>query len=263
MITLGFSPCPNDTFIFDALVHHKINTEGLQFQFWMEDVETLNRLALTRVPDMIKVSYHAFLKISDDYEILKSGSAMGFGSGPLLISRKDHSAADLQNLVVAVPGEHTTAHLLLNFAAPKVKQKIFMVFHEIEEAVLTGRANAGVIIHENRFTYEQKGLKKILDLGVYWEKQTASPIPLGGIAVRRSLGNEMITRLGKLMKMSVLFARKYPEEVMGFVRSHAQEMDEEVMKKHISLYVNDFTVDMGPVGELAIATLLKHFKGTV
>jgi 1,4-dihydroxy-6-naphthoate synthase len=259
MITLGFSPCPNDTFIFDALVHHKVDTEGLTFEPRMDDVETLNHLAMQDMLEMVKISYHAFLYLSDRYEMLNSGSAIGFGAGPLLISNKDYSIEDLPNLTVAVPGEYTTAHLLLKLAAPSVKKKKIMVFHEIEDALLSGVADAGVIIHENRFTYEQKGLKKILDLGEYWENLTHSPIPLGGIAVKKSLGTGCIAQLNRIMRRSVVYAQSNPDDVMGFVRGHAQEMDEAVMKKHIALYVNKYTTDFGAEGKMAVEHLFSFF----
>jgi 1,4-dihydroxy-6-naphthoate synthase len=260
MISLGFSPCPNDTFIFDALVHQKIDTEGLSFNYRMEDVETLNGLAMTDALDMVKISYHAFLYVADRYRMLDSGSAIGFGAGPLLISKKQYSLNDLPNLTVAIPGEYTTAHLLLKLAAPVVKSKKIMVFNEIEDAVLSGKADAGVIIHENRFTYEKKGLKKVLDLGEYWESLTHSPIPLGGIAVKKSLGSVLIGKLNSIMHRSVVFAIDHPDDAMGFVRCNAQEMEEEVMKKHIGLYVNSYTVDPGVEGKKAVKFLFDFFN---
>ena len=257
MITLGFSPCPNDTFIFDALVHQKIDTEGLSFETRMEDVETLNQSAMKDALDMVKVSYHAFLYLSDRYQMLDSGSALGFGVGPILISRKQYTLEDLPNLTIAIPGEYTTANLLLKLAFPAVKSKKFLIFHEIEDAIISGSVDAGVIIHENRFTYKKKGLRKILDLGEFWEKMTQSPIPLGGIAVKKSLGVDLITKLNRIMRRSVVYAKEHPEDAMNFVRCNAQEMDEEVMKKHIDLYVNQYTVELGAVGEKAVENLFK------
>ena len=260
MITLGFSPCPNDTFIFDALVHQKIDTEGLSFEFRMEDVETLNQLAMKDALDMVKVSYHAFLYLSDHYQMLDSGSALGFCAGPLLISRKKYTLEDLSNLTIAIPGEYTTAHFLLKLVAPIVKMKKVMMFHEIEDAIISGSVDAGVIIHENRFTYEKKGLIKILDLGEYWENLTQSPIPLGGIAVKKSLGIDQISQLNRLMRLSVIYAMEHPEDVMDFVRVNAQEMDDEVMKKHIELYVNQFTIQLGEEGNKAVENLFNFFR---
>jgi len=255
MINLAFSPCPNDTFIFDAIIHGRIDLEGLSFSSSLHDVETLNGMALRREPDMVKVSFFTWLLVKDDYVLLDSGSAMGFGTGPLLIGRKEYPLNEIRNLPVAIPGRNTTAHLLFCLALPGAANKQFMIFSEIEDAVLTGRADAGVIIHENRFTYRQKGLKKIIDLGQHWEKLTGSPVPLGGILVRKSLGEEMISRLGRIMHRSVEHALARPGDAMPFVREHAQEMDPAVMQKHIRLYVNNSTLSMGPGGRAALEVL--------
>jgi len=255
-ISLAFSPCPNDTFIFFALVHEKIDLEGLEFDFLMEDVETLNHMALKGEKEMIKVSYHAWLYIRENYSLLDAGSALGSGNGPLLISKHNYRLEDIPHLSVAIPGEYTTAHLLLNMAAPIVGEKQVMIFSGIEEAILDDRVDCGVIIHENRFTYESKGLKKILDLGEYWEKLTHSPIPLGGIVVKKSLGKEISAKLNRIMKRSVQYAFDHPEEAMPFVRQHAREMDQEVMKKHIQLYVNAYTLDLGDQGKAAVQKLV-------
>lgn len=254
-IGLAFSPCPNDTFIFDAMVHKKIDTEGLEFDFVMADVEELNRWALKGTRDMTKVSYHAYLFLAGHYVLLDAGSALGFGNGPVLISKNPFRLDDIEKLTIAIPGEYTTAHLLLKIAAPKAKLKKVMLFHEIEEAILAGKVDAGVIIHENRFTYERKGLHKIADLGEYWENMTHLPIPLGGIVARKSLGYETISKLNRIMRRSVEFALKNPGSVMDFVRQNAREMEEEVMRKHIHLYVNEFTIDLGTTGKNAIRKL--------
>ena len=259
-LTLAFSPCPNDTFIFDAMVHGKIDTEGLSFDFRMEDVETLNHLALEGKIDMIKVSYHAFLYLQEKYRLLDSGSALGRGNGPLLVSKKRYSVSDLTDLTVAIPGEYTTAHLLLKVMAPSVRNKKILVFHQIEDAILNGDVDAGVIIHENRFTYEKRGLQKIADLGEYWENTTGMPVPLGGIVARKDLGEEILSCLNRVMRRSVEFALGNPGKVMDFVRRNAQEMEEEVMKKHIALYVNDFTIDLGMEGKSAVEKLVTITK---
>lgn len=256
MISLAFSPCPNDTFIFAALVQRWIDLEGFSFDYEMADVEELNRWALEGKTDMIKVSFHAWLSLREHYELLKSGSALGYGNGPLLIARSRIPATRMTDMRVALPGEHTTAHLLFNLAYPQVTRKEFMVFSEIEQAVLSGTVDAGVIIHENRFTYQQKGLVKLIDLGEFWEEKSASPIPLGGIIARRELGEEVMASLNRIMRRSVDFAMKNPGEVMDFVRAYAQEMDDEVMRKHIHLYVNRFTLDLGEDGSRAIQTLI-------
>ncbi len=256
-IKLAFSPCPNDTFIFYAMVHGKIDTEGLNFDFRMDDVESLNRLALSGNIDMVKISYHAWIFVIKQYILLKSGSALGFGNGPLLIAKRAFPGEEMKRITVAIPGVYTTAHLLLRIAFPEIEDKRFMVFSEIEDAILEGQVDAGVIIHENRFTYEQKGLQKLMDLGANWESLTQSPIPLGGIAVKNTLPEEIIARLQRIMRRSVTYALENPSQVMPFVKCNAKEMDEEVMKKHIDLYVNDFTVDLGSTGKKAVSQLLQ------
>jgi 1,4-dihydroxy-6-naphthoate synthase len=260
MISLAFSPCPNDTFIFDAMVHQKIDTEGVEFDFRMTDVEELNQMALQDMTDMTKVSYHAWLYLRENYFLLDSGSAMGFGNGPLIIGKEHFPLDDLENMTIAVPGEFTTANLLLKIFLPKARNKKIMVFNEIEDAVLNGSADAGVIIHENRFTYQEKGLVKITDLGEQWEHLTKCPIPLGAIVVKRNLGTDMINRLNRIMKRSVIYAMANPYASISFVRENAQEMDEEIMRKHIQLYVNEFTADMGEQGKNAIKKLLEVTK---
>lgn len=263
-ISLAFSPCPNDTFVFYAMTHGKVDTEGLAFGYHMADVETLNHIALRGGAEMIKVSYHAWLYLGANYSLLDAGSALGFGNGPLLISKMEYTAEDVTGLTIAVPGEYTTAHLLLKLAFPKARKKRLMVFSEIEDSVLLGTADAGVIIHENRFTYAQKGLRKILDLGEFWEQKTGSPVPLGGIVAKKSLGYNTINKLNRIMKRSVLWAMEHPEETMDFVREHAQEMDEEVMRKHIGLYVTDFTIDLGKEGKAAIGKMTQmHNEGKI
>lgn len=255
MLSLAISPCPNDTFIFDALIHNRIDLDGLKFNYQLHDVETLNNMAITGGIDMIKVSFFTYLMLQKNFVLLDSGSAMGFGNGPLLISKKNYSLEDMPRLTVAIPGRYTTANMLFRIASPGVKKKEFMLFSDIEDAILTGKVDAGVIIHENRFTYEQKGLKKVLDLGQYWEQVTGSPIPLGGIIARKGLGYNTINKLNRIMFRSVEYAMKHPDDAMPFVREHAREMDEEVMKKHIHLYVNENTLSLGTGGKVALAKL--------
>jgi 1,4-dihydroxy-6-naphthoate synthase len=257
VIKLGFSPCPNDTFIFAAMVKGMIDTEGLEFDYRMEDVESLNQLAMDEGVDMVKVSYHAFLHLSPVYQLLDSGSALGFGNGPLIISKKKYSIGDLDNLTVAIPGEYTTAHLLLKLIAPRIHRKKILVFNEIEDAILKDKVDAGVIIHENRFTYERKGLQKIADLGEEYENMTHCPIPLGGIIAKKKLGIETLDKLNRVIHRSVAYAMENPGAVMDFVRCNAPEMEDEVMLKHIHLYVNNYTLDMGPDGRKAITRLFE------
>jgi 1,4-dihydroxy-6-naphthoate synthase len=255
MLSLAISPCPNDTFIFDAIIHKRIDLEGLKFDYRLHDVETLNNMAMAGGIDMIKVSFFTYLMLQQKFVLLDSGSALGFGNGPLLISKHNYTLDDLPGLTVAIPGKYTTAHMLFRIAAPEAKKKEFMIFSDIEDAILSGKVDAGVIIHENRFTFEQKGLKKILDLGTYWEQLTGSPIPLGGIIARKGLGYNIINKLNRVMFRSVEFALKNPAEAMAFVRENATEMDEEVMQKHIHLYVNENTLSLGTGGKVAIAKL--------
>ena len=257
IINLGFSPCPNDTFIFAAMVKGMIDTEGLEFDYRMEDVERLNQLAMNEEMDMVKVSYHAFLHLSPVYRLLDSGSALVFGNGPLIISKKKYSIGDLDNLTVAIPGEYTTAHLLLKIIAPRIHQKKILVFNEIEDAILMDKVDAGVIIHENRFTYERKGLQKIADLGEEYENITHCPTPLGGIIAKKKLGIETLDKLNRVMHRSVAYAMENPGAGMDFVRSNAQEMEDEVMLKHIHLYVNNYTLDLGQDGRKAITRLFE------
>jgi len=254
-LTLGFSTCPNDTFIFDAMVNGRIDTEGLHFKLHLADVEELNRLAFSAEIDITKVSYHAFAYLSDAYQLLTSGSALGFGNGPLLISKHKIYPDEVKELKIAIPGKYTTANLLLSLAYPHLDQKKEYLFSDIEEVILSGEADAGVIIHENRFTYQSKGLRKIVDLGEWWEQQNGLPIPLGGIIVKRRLPEEIRHKINRVLRRSVEHAFQNPNDSLPFVRQHAQSMDESVMQNHIRLYVNDFSMDLGMKGREAIETL--------
>ena len=254
-LSLGFSTCPNDTFIFDAMVNGRIDTEGLNFSPHLADVEELNQLAFSSIPDISKVSYHAFAYLSADYQLLSAGSALGFNNGPLLISKHKIYPDELDGLRIAIPGKFTTANLLLSIAYPKLQHKKEYLFSDIEEVILSGEADAGVIIHENRFTYKSKGLRKIVDLGEYWDQQTGLPIPLGGIIVKRALPQEIRLKINRVLRRSVEYAFANPKDSLPFVRKHAQAMDETVMRSHIELYVNDFSVDLGVKGREAIKTL--------
>ncbi len=260
-LTLGFSPCPNDTFIFDALIHHKIDTEGLEFEVFYDDVETLNQKAFRGELDVTKLSYHAFAYVADKYVLLDSGSALGFGVGPMLICKDDPETLLSQletgnpNFKIGIPGKYTTANFLLGNAFPKATKKVELVFSDIENAVLEGRVDVGLIIHENRFTYQDKGLKKIIDLGDHWEKQTGCAIPLGGIVASRNLPVDVQYKLNRVLRKSVEFAFANPKSGLEFIRAHAQEMSEEVMYKHIELYVNKYSVELGEEGRKAIKLL--------
>ena len=262
VINLGFSPCPNDTFIFDALVNHKIDTKGFDFNVYLQDVQTLNEWALQGKLALTKISYGLWPIVKNNYHLLNSGGALGKGVGPLLIYKQDASRISTNGkpeestMTVAVPGINTTAHLLFSLAFPNVKNKKFLVFNEIEEAVLSGQVDAGVIIHENRFTYAQKGLSKWMDLGTYFEEAFKAPIPLGGIIARNDMPIKDLTQLDSLIKQSVEYAFKNSYPVLPeYVKCHSQEMSENVMRQHIDLYVNDFSIDMGETGKKAIAQL--------
>lgn len=254
-ITLGFSPCPNDTYMFAALVNGWIDTHGLTFDVHMEDVETLNEWAGNQHLDVTKISFHRALSLDHIYQLLSSGAALGNGCGPLVIAREPISKEAILKGPVALPGQWTTAHLLFNIFYPAAAHKIFYPFHKIEDAVLKGEVVAGVIIHENRFTYQDKGLIKVLDLGEAWEETTGMPIPLGGIFASNRLSADTISLIDRLLKESILFARNNEAKVMPYVRRFSQEMDEEVIHSHINLYVNDFSLDLGEKGRKAIAKL--------
>lgn len=257
-LSLGFSTCPNDTFIFDAMVHQKVDTEGLEFEPVLADVEELNRNAFGGNIDVTKLSYHAFAYIAENYNLLTSGSALGYKNGPLLISKRKIYPDEIAGLKVAIPGKYTTANLLFSIAFPMVKEKKEYLFSDIEEAILDEEVDAGVIIHENRFTFEKKGLKKIIDLGEEWEEKTNNPIPLGGIVINRKFDVQLQQKVNRVMKRSVEFALANPNSGYDFVKKYAQEMNDAVIQKHIGLYVNNFTVDLGEKGKNAVKILLKR-----
>ena len=259
-LSLGFSPCPNDTFIFDALVNNKIDTGGLSFDVVLEDVQTLNKWAMEGKLDITKLSYGVLPMVLQKYVVLNSGSALGKGAGPLLIKNEKLKIKNIEDHLIAIPGEHTTAHLLFSLAYPDAKNKIFLRYDEIENFVLEAKG-LGVIIHENRFTYADKGLHKITDLGDYWEKETNNPIPLGGIVIKRSIDAAISLQVDKLIKESVEFAyRHHYKELAAYVKKHSQEMSETVMRKHIDLYVNNYSIDLGNEGKKAISKLLEVYN---
>jgi len=258
-LTLGFSPCPNDTFIFDALINHKIESKGLSFEVVLEDVETLNRWALQGKLDISKISYGVLPLILNSYNLLDAGGALGKGVGPLLIAKKEIPASSIKDLTIAIPGENTSAHILFSLAFPEARNKKFIVFSEIEEALLKNKVDAGVIIHENRFTYMKKGLFKLMDLGEYWEKKTGCPIPLGGIVIKKSIDHSTQKKVGELIRKSIEYAFDHYPLIPPFVREHSQEMDEQVMKQHIDLYVNDFSISLGKEGKKAVKTFLEVY----
>jgi len=254
-LTLGFSPCPNDTFIFDAMVHGRIDTEGLEFNYFLADVEELNRRAFVGNVDITKLSYHAYAYASSNYLILDSGSALGRRNGPLLISKRPIDPEKLSEKLIAIPGKYTTANLLLGIAWPDALNKKEYLFSDIESALLDEEVDAGVIIHETRFTYHKKGLLKIAGLGEYWEELTNMPIPLGAIVINRSLPEEIALKVNRILKRSLEYTYKDSLASYDFVVDNAQEMDRDVMNKHIKLFVNNFTLNLGPEGRSAIEKL--------
>jgi 1,4-dihydroxy-6-naphthoate synthase len=256
-LTLGISPCPNDTFIFDALVNGALDTGGLSFEVVHEDVETLNEWALAGRLDATKISYGVLPAVADRYALLASGGALGHGVGPLLVARPGLGAFRPDAARVALPGRHTTAHLLFSLAFPGATHKEFMVFSAIEAAVLSGAVDAGVIIHEGRFTYEAKGLVKVLDLGEHWERETRAPVPLGAIVARRTLGPHVRRALDGLVRASAERALAARPLISAYVRRHAREMDEAVMRRHVDLYVNEHSVELGESGRRAVEKLLE------
>jgi len=259
-LTLGFSPCPNDCFMFDAIVHRRVDLEGLEFAPHLADVEALNTAAFAGQADVTKLSYHAYAYCARDYVLLDAGSALGRNCGPLLISKRPIVTDEVRRgqLTIAIPGRYTTANLLLGLAFPGARRTTELVFSDIEGAVLDGRFDAGLIIHENRFTYAAKGLRKVIDLGEFWEAETGAPIPLGGIVVRRSLSDDVQRAVSRVLRRSVEFARAHRDASLPFVREHAQEMSEAVMYQHIDLYVNDYSVDLGAEGRGAVGLLFER-----
>jgi len=259
-LSLGFSPCPNDTFIFDAMVNGKVDTEGLIFNYQMEDVETLNLRAFNNELDITKLSFHAFSYLTQTYTLLDSGSALGWNCGPLLISKQNFELGSIHEKKIGIPGKYTTANFLFMSEFANVKIVESMPFNEIEDQLLTGSIDAGVIIHENRFTYKEKGLYKLLDLGHAWQKKTGHPIPLGGIAIKKNIPNVIANKVNRIVKRSVQFAMQNTASSEGFVAANAQELDLKVINDHIGLYVNEYTVSLGKSGLDAIKYMLSIAK---
>jgi 1,4-dihydroxy-6-naphthoate synthase len=258
-LSLGYSPCPNDTFIFYALVHGRIDTGDVRFQEVLEDVETLNQMARDSRLDITKASFHAFGHLRDDYCLLRSGGALGKGCGPLVVAREETEMQSLRGKTIAVPGRLTTAFLLLQTFDPSLSEKIkVMPFDRIVDAVRDGNADAGLIIHESRFTYQRAGLREVIDLGYWWEKETGQPIPLGGILAKRSLGADLIGEVDRLLRQSVEYAFGHRSEPVSYIKKHAQEIEDEVINQHIDLYVNDYSLDIGEDGERAVEELFKR-----
>ena len=254
-LSLGFSPCPNDTFIFEALVHGRVDTEGVTFAWFLADVEELNRRAMERTVDVTKMSFHAYAKAASDYLILDSGSALGRNNGPLVISRRKIDPDELENALIAIPGKYTTANLLFSIFWPGASRKREYIFSDIPEAVMSGEVDAGLIIHETRFTYESLGLRKVADTGEYWEKMTGMPVPLGGIVVNRGVNEDIAGKVNRSIRRSIEYAWADPSASVDFIRRNASEIDSAITKEHISLFVNDFSLSLGQEGKAAISRL--------
>lgn len=254
-LSLGFSPCPNDTFIFEALVHGRVDTEGVSFDWFLADVEELNHRAMEGTVDVTKMSFHAYALAASNYLILDSGSALGRNNGPLVVSRHKMYPDELDNALIAIPGKYTTANLLFSIFWPGASRKREYLFSDIPEAVMSGEADAGLIIHETRFTYLSLGLQKVADTGEYWEKMTGMPVPLGGIVVNRSVSEDIAGKVSRSIRRSIEYARADPSASIDFIRRHAREIDSKVTKDHISLYVNEFSLSLGQEGKGAIAKL--------
>lgn len=264
-LTLGFSPCPNDTFIFDAMVHGRIDTEGLEFEYFLADVEELNRKAFASELDITKMSYHAYAYVAQNYLILDSGSALGHRNGPLLISKQNNGISGIEERKIAIPGKYTTANLLFSIAWPEAKNKIEYVFSDIERALLDGEVDAGLIIHETRFTYQKKGLHKLADMGEFWEGYAGLPIPLGAIVINKNIPSDIALKVNRIIRRSLEYAYKDSFASYDFVAGNAKEMDSTVMNNHIKLYVNEYSLDLGSKGREAITELFRiaSVKGVI
>ena len=258
--SLGFSPCPNDTFIFDALVNKKIDTEGLEFDVVMEDIQTLNAWSDAGKLDITKLSFPAFFRNYSQYRMLQSGAALGKGVGPLLVAKTMVQVPDIRHSSIVIPGEQTTANFLLSFAFPEARNKTSLLFSEIEDAVLMNKFDLGVIIHENRFTYHQKGLIKVCDLGEVWEQRQGLPIPLACIAARTSIPENVRDQISRLIRRSVEFSFASYPALSSFTISNAQAMEEQVMRQHIELYVNDYSLNLGEEGKKAIDRFFEVYQ---
>ena len=256
-LRMAYSPCPNDALLFYGVASGRLAPHGFDVSAHLHDVETLNRLALDATYDVTKLSFHAYLLVREQYQLLNTGAALGFGCGPLLVARRPLTRADLPNCRVAVPGELTTAHLLLRLWAPEVQHKQFVPYDRVMDLVRSGEVDCGILIHESRFVYREAGLTCVQDLGAWWEERTGQPIPLGCIAARKSLGARTIAAFDARLRETVLQTRAHPEEAAVYIREHAIETDEQVLQQHIRMFVTDFSVDLGPTGHAAVATLEK------
>jgi 1,4-dihydroxy-6-naphthoate synthase len=271
-LDIGYSPCPNDTFIFYAMIHGKLDTRGVKYNEVLLDVETLNQKTLNAELDMSKVSYHAYGHLREQYCLLRAGGALGRGCGPLVVSKNSYTMEELQDKKIAIPGKLTTAYLLLqlynsNFSSQQSSKSdqlssiVVMPFHKIMESIARGEVDAGVIIHESRFTYSSYGLREIMDLGDWWEKETGFPIPLGGIIAKRSLGDDVHKIINRTIRQSISYAFNNRTEPLSYIKEHSQELSDDVINQHINLYVNDYSIDVNNEGERAITELFTRAEG--
>ena len=257
MFNLAISTCPNDTFMFDALINRRIDTKGYNFNLQLADIDELNRMALQEIPDISKISYNAFSLFSSEYQLFRTGSAIGFGNGPIIISKRKIYIDELHDVKIAIPGDNTTANLLLMTLFPNIKNKYIYIFSDIETAILDNEVDAGVIIHETRFTFQKRGLQQVIDLGTEWEKQKKLPLPLGGIVIKRNLPHKIKIDIQELVKQSVIYALNNPQDSLKFIKKYAKELSDETVKKHIDLYVNEFSIWNNEICEKGIYELLK------
>jgi len=254
-LSFGYSPCPNDTFMFDAIARGVVGIEGVRIDPVLHDVQTLNTLALEAALDISKLSFYAWMAVKDTYRLLSSGGAMGFGCGPVLVARKHLAKEQIRDCRVVLPGAWTTAHLLFRLWAPDAEQRFFVPYDRIFETIDSGQADCGVIIHESRFTFQEAGFRTVVDLGAWWEERTGLPIPLGGIAVKKGLGDALIDRIDEAVNASIRQAMADPDAALPYIRQHAQEMNGDVLKAHIQTFVNDFSLDSGATGQKTLDVL--------
>lgn len=254
-LTLGYSPCPNDTFMFHAIASGLLKLPGHEIVEQLHDIETLNRMAMRAELDATKLSFYAWLNVKEHYRLLRHGAAMGHGCGPVLIARRPLTGEQIPGCRIALPGEWTTAHLLFRLWSPESENKLFVRYDQIFDTLQSGVADCGVIIHESRFTFEQAGFKAVADLGGWWEKETGLPIPLGCIGVKKTIPDKIMQELDDLIYAGIIQAREHPERTLHYIHRHAQEMEEKILKKHIQTFVNEFTLELGHTGRAAVAKL--------
>ena len=260
-LTVACSPCPNDTFMFHDLASGDLALSDRRIEVQLHDVETLNRMALAGTFDVTKVSFHTYLLVRQQYQLLSVGAALGFGCGPVVVSRGGIGPGEIVGARVAVPGKLTTAHLLLELWEPRITDKVFVRYDKVIEMVAGGEVDAGVIIHEGRFVYEQAGLELVADLGLWWQGQTQLPIPLGGIVARKSLGKKVISEFEALLRQAITNSMANPEATREYVLKHAVEMDSDILDEHIKTFVNDYSLDLGGEGRAAVAEMRQRAQG--